>query len=875
MFFAMGGNPMRNNKNSIVPILGTILFGLLVFIKFSTTDVHGDLLSDIEGRAATPQGLSLTNNDASNSYFTYVDKFSDSVPNNAKIIRGQNPKYPDSDAVQLTNDIKQLSSIWSDNDKGNYIDTAIPQKLSMWLYFGHTVNPADGIALVFQNGGPDAISKSRGVPKPGETLGVWGPDVITNQNQNSTEIAEGAIQNSWALEFDTFLNRTTTAGKGSYFDYDFESTIDGNQHIAWNYPAKMSTYQYDWTNGSVYKMVHKDTKEFLNLTNGTTGDNSWHHLSIDYKPPVTGTVATLTYTFNDKKTNGEPGSMLTTPNDQPFSKTVPLELSNFNFAKDENGVTDTKLRYGLTGSTGDNASLNMAVFETMPSLVNASSEVKVYNVSQGNREIKEGDAKSYNNNLIKFSYNVNYLSGQNDLLNTVATINLPKNIIYNTTGNIGNVVYSDGKTEPIPASEVNAGVLSHKLGRGLNNGLNGAKIEVTGITKIADGSSKTTVASAHALIKGDLYKDDVNTPNFYIVSEPRHLSIKSTSPQNQTVSIGDSVNFAGTMSYDDSTVIKNENMSILLTIDNGDPIITKDTASKDGVFSIDYSDENKLSVGHHTVNIQVVDQNGISSNVLTYDVDVTSVDPVLSTNNPDLTAIQSVGTVSMPAHVTYNDSLIFNSTNLTWHMKVLSEDGTEVIKDNISAPIQESFSGVTAQDFVQTFSIDSLGITEAGKYQIEVYVKNERDRDSNVITYTLNYVTKSASLISNKNYSFKSINTSGESRLVRRAGDWKLNVSSIESDWTLSAKAEDMVGKDTSGNSVGTLNGNVVFVDSNKDIQNMDSYVLIDHQKEELTYDRDISGSWESDEGILLNVLPNPVGGIYTGTIDWCLSNTL
>ncbi|WP_334329749.1 hypothetical protein [Companilactobacillus sp. HBUAS59699] len=865
---------MRNRKKLIMSILGTILFCVLLSLKFSAMPVRADL--DADGRKATPQGLALMNGDGKDSYFTYVDNFMANYPNHATIIRGQNPNYSESDAVQLTSGTKQLSSIWSDIDKGNYINTAIPQKLSMWLYFGHGELPADGIALVLQNDPRKeyAITTYNNKPVDGETLGVWGPDVDKTQTKPSV-VAANAIQNSWALEFDTFLNRNSTPELGSYFDYDFESTSKGNQHMAWNYPALAGTYEYNWTTGAVFKLVHNDAKQYLNLTRGTTGDNSWHHLSIDYQPPVTGsTKASLTYSFNDKKTNGEPGSMLSTPADQPYSNTVDLDLANFHFDKDANGVTDTKLRYGFTGSTGASASLNMAVFETMPSLVNASSEVKVYNVSQGNREIKEGDAKSYNNNLIKFSYNLNYLSGQNDLLNTVATINLPKNIVYNTTGDIGNVVYSDGKIEPIPASEVTNGVLSHRLKRGLNNGLKGAKVEITGVTKIETNSNKTTVASAHALIKGDLYKGDLNTPNFYIISEPRHLSIKSTSALNQNIGVGDTANFAGTMSYDDSTVIKNENMSILMTVDNGEPTTYKDTLSKDGEFSLDIADAEKLPVGQHSVNIQVIDQNGIASNVLTYLVNVTAVNPVLSTDNPDLTAVQALKAVNIPAHITYDGNVTFSSTDLTWKMKVMNQDGTQVIKDNISAPIQDEFSKVLEQDLVQNFSMDSLGITEPGKYQIEVYVKDQRDRQSNVVTYNLEYLAKSADLI-HDDYAFQSINTSSEIRTVKRAGKWKLGVNSVDSAWSLSAKATDMVGKDAEGNDIGNLKGNMIFVGKDDIAHDMDSYVLIDNQTEALTNDYDISGNWKPTNGILLRVLPNPLGGHYTGLIDWCLSNTI
>ncbi|WP_125764257.1 L-type lectin family protein [Companilactobacillus hulinensis] len=568
------------------------VLSILLFC-ISTTRVLGATPEELDelGKAVTPEGLSLKKDDM-NSYFEYTPSFEDGTLNHSTIKTGLNKKYPSSDAVQLTDDVKQLSSIWSNVDKGNYINTKIPQTLSMWLYFGHATNPADGIAFVLQSDPREtkAISTYKGSVVPGETLGVWGPDIDGSQSSTAV-VAAGAIQKSWALEFDTFLNRYNKAGEGSYFDYTFNSSISGNQHMAFNYPAQTSAYvkedidggygyELNHSNGRKYKKFtnyysayvyeddNNDIRTNLNLTHSNSGEDSWHHLTVNYLPPTDGTNnATLTYSFNDKKIDGTPGSMLTTEKDLPYTNTTNLDLTKV-LPTDKNGVIiDNRLRYGFTGSTGKYASLNMAVFETMPSLVNASSDAKVYNISQGSREIKSGDRVTYDNNLMKFSYNLNYLTGDNELRNVVAKITLPSNIAYAKEGIIGNVIYSDGKVEPVPVSEVTDNVLTHKLTRTMNDKLKGAKLEITGVAKTDKSGGyeqDTNVASAHATLMGDLYKGDVNTPQFTIAKAPRHLSIRPISLLTQSVRFGNPLHFDGAMSYDDNTAIQNKNMSILI-----------------------------------------------------------------------------------------------------------------------------------------------------------------------------------------------------------------------------------------------------------------------------------------------------------------------
>jgi hypothetical protein len=74
------------------------------------------------------------------------------------------------------------------------------------------------MAFVLQNdpNGTTASAKVSSSSIIGETLGVWGVDT-NNKLQDGDEFAKTAIQNSWALEFDTYTNTSTgysDAGKG-------------------------------------------------------------------------------------------------------------------------------------------------------------------------------------------------------------------------------------------------------------------------------------------------------------------------------------------------------------------------------------------------------------------------------------------------------------------------------------------------------------------------------------------------------------------------------------------------------------------------------------------------------------------------------------
>ncbi|WP_125760739.1 lectin-like domain-containing protein [Companilactobacillus hulinensis] len=434
---------LQVNKKKIL-YFNLILFGFFVFLlnlpsieakAASATD--NDYISAMNG---APQGLNLDD-------IFVPGTFKDNV---STVVDVDNAYVTDTDAVRLTYAKDQLGAIWSTDS--NYFDLNKDQTMSMWMYFGGTKDPGDGMAFVLQNddNGTGAIStfSSKNIlgqtvktPTGGETLGVWAAD-MDGSLKDTEKFATTAIQKSWALEFDTYLNTSDNyqaAGNGGAFDVQ---VADAGQHIAANYPGDASSYytvskNYDLLGvikGYINYMNHGSLISNVGLTNG-----SWHHLTMNWN----ATSKVMRYRFDDMNSDGS---------ENPDALT-----SSFTIDTDVFKSSDGHVRWGFTGATGKKYENNLVIFESIPDLVNATITPSVYDITQ-KREIADGDAVTSKDEL-KVSYNLDYESGRRDWKNIVANIKLPgiapdpddtsndiENINYDDTAEI---TYADGNTETI------------------------------------------------------------------------------------------------------------------------------------------------------------------------------------------------------------------------------------------------------------------------------------------------------------------------------------------------------------------------------------------------------------------------------------------
>jgi len=434
-----------------------------------------------------------------------------------------------SDVIVLTklSESNKVGAIWSDRtqaieDNQNYIDINKKQTMSMWLYFGgnskysanQITDPGDGMAFVLQNAGPKALAQTpSGSQNIGEALGVWGE--TNNVNDTATVIAQRAIQNSWALEFDTFANMNGQ-GIDSNFDKDLSSGVG---HLAYNYPGLASTYRQS-SGGAI--MNHK-----WSAINYLT-DDKWHHLTMTWTPASeTGSKPQISFEFNDKNMDGS-------ATDNAISSKSDIDIENFQL----NG--SNKLYWGFTGSTGASTENNLVIFESIPAMVEAEASSTITDESAGGFTLtdpkKSNDTNSnvvHVGDKLNVNYDLKYLSGSQAWQDIEAKIKLPSHVSYSCATITYTDVDGNKKNEDLTEfSTMSGNALVHKLAEKLfKTGINSAQIRFTGTVDAGAAS----VASEHSGFYGSNLKKDVMTTAFEVKESNKILLQKISSDPKLTI----------------------------------------------------------------------------------------------------------------------------------------------------------------------------------------------------------------------------------------------------------------------------------------------------------------------------------------------------
>lgn len=463
--------------------------------------------------------------------------------NNAKIIKSTNSNNPNTSVIQMTNGNYPTGAVWGNFNNGNFFDTSHEQTASMWLYFGNNTNangarPGDGMAFVLQNdkNGQNAIALSNtGVPVNGQALGVWGAD-WDYRNTSPNVVANTAIHNSWALEFDTFVDWETNNYKneGVSFDYDIEDR--SYQHIAGNYPASPNTYTWGYGTTNYFKMNHQSLK-IRKLV-----DDEWHHVTIKWTPdPTNWQYGNLTYYYNDKDPNT--GEKIT---GDVVTSNFKLDLTKFGFKETDQ---DRLLHWGFTGSTGKNSENNLIIFESIPSFVDADASSTVYDDTTNGAVVNEG-GKVDPNDDIRYVFSLNYKGWTKDWNNIMANIAIPDHIKFDS----GTVTYPNSQTDKNPhpidskvfTADPNATKLNFELPLPLTPDDRTAVIELKGKTE-KTASTELTVPKKHASFEGDNLITGTDTPSFKI--NKKVLSLDSSSPNPITIPVKQDVTIPGQVTY--------------------------------------------------------------------------------------------------------------------------------------------------------------------------------------------------------------------------------------------------------------------------------------------------------------------------------------
>ncbi|WP_143463434.1 lectin-like domain-containing protein [Levilactobacillus enshiensis] len=499
------------------------------------------------GRAATtdpqlimnsaPRGLRINNKD--NNYFKRAAKIGPAdhqISNVARALTG-----PQGDGVMLSQDgvPNTGGAIWSSNKSFNMYQD---QRASMWVYLAsNNPTPGDGIAFAFQNSSNTAFSGT------GESLGVWGVDSGEVGN-TTTALRDSAIPKSWALEFDTHVDQVVPTawstwapwtdtvassfdvgqydanednifngmGYGSTTDNDsVKETIKG-QHLASNYPAQTDSYyayspkgffQSSESSPNFYGLAHRGLIRNIQGTNILT-DGRWHHLTLDYKAPVTDdNTGIVTYSFDDKNpiTGAPQGS-------NNYAKER-INLSYLDISKSQPNVY-----WGLTGATGEHSETSMVVFEQVPGQAKVNAEVGLTDETTGTAITANSQVKGHDQ--IKAAYKLDYQSGDMDWTDIKSTLKLPANVTWKT----GQITYPHAT---LAKETLDVGAISDKqlavAVKTLNRDNDQAVITLEGTAENRSASSAATVTS----FVGENAIASVTTEPFEVTATPFTVNFES------------------------------------------------------------------------------------------------------------------------------------------------------------------------------------------------------------------------------------------------------------------------------------------------------------------------------------------------------------
>lgn len=569
----------------------------------------GDSMATVLNTA--PQGLPIN----ADGYFTEGTNSKSTAANEASISNVTTPGVEDTQAVQISNSasLNSWGSIWS---KGAYFDLDKNQYLSAWIYASkgsENDGPADGMAIVLQNGGTNAYSGT------GEALGAWGMDNTQTTKDIASTIAAGAIQNSWALEFDTNVNNydpssgstiignsSWTPGDAGEFDLGNNSTVQNGgttaqnvaiagQHIASGYPGDSSYYvPKTQSTGVIFGKTYYyyELKHDGLLQQGSTSfiaDGAWHHVTLEYTAPTdptaTDAAGSMKYTYNDKN----PDTGAATPS-SARSATVPINFSEFHFSNSDHDVY-----WGFTGSTGASSENALVDFEQVPGQVRVNAGATLTKITDKSKDtgttINSGDTVS-GGSTVKLEYDFNWADGDKDWTGVNATLNIPDGIKLTSGTYQRDDDSAATKISDLTESSGKLKVAMGDSGMTLLSGTDATDDKQTSgkivLYGTVDNSGTTTSSDAKvSQIIGTNALTQATTPQFNIQQSTIGVNIDSeTSTLN--VNKGDDATVKGTIDLADATT-KASDISLAATLDGSDADIKNLTIADDGTASRAFS----------------------------------------------------------------------------------------------------------------------------------------------------------------------------------------------------------------------------------------------------------------------------------------------
>ena len=571
------------------------LLALTILWVGTTTIQAADEETNTTSLATAPAGLNQLD-----KLFELPATFSNGLTNSASIQDATSTAAPYTQAIQLMSGKKQTGGFWSTD--ANRLNLNEDATIKAWVYLGSQTSASkagDGMAFVMQNdaNGVQAASKMTSKNMQTESLGVWGID-SDNKQQDASAFAASAIQNSWALEFDTYANTSSSwsnAGDADSFDVGIKT-----QHIATGYPGDPNQYVNKKVSSGIISGIVMPDRYFFTQTHNdpsvglSLGDSNWHHLVLQWN----ASAKTMTYTFNDINADGS-------TNANAIQKTETIDTSKFN-------SSDGLMRWGFIGAT-TNSSTNMVVIESVPNAVKNSASVQVTDKT-ANKTVAAGDKVKAKHEL-QYDYKLNYDGGLIDWDNIEADLKLPKHVTFTSAV----IKYANGAYQTIDAPAADATEVSYALKTALSASNQTATISLTGTADKVDVNSSTTTTTS--TFKNKSFSTTADAPDYTItVAQDIDMYVSST----QTVANGNDLKFTGLVIAEGSEQISNSSITIHSNL-NGEDLPTYNMSDDDesALFRVHIKAE-QLHVGENKLILYASDFDDNQSEKQTVTITVTS-----------------------------------------------------------------------------------------------------------------------------------------------------------------------------------------------------------------------------------------------------------
>lgn len=485
-------------------------------------------------------------------------------------------------------------------------------------------------------------------------------------------------------------------------------------HIAMSYPGLPGTYGLVNSNSAGYfsqafTNIHAGGTT-ANLVNGTDNNKQpiyWHHLTFTWHKAENGNLPYIEYSFNDKYLDGT----INTGGNSDYkliNNKITVDPSVFG------DIKDNKLYWGFTGSNSTDANVysKLVVFESIPALADIDITTTITDTDLGkvitdastDNTVAHGDKLDINYNL---AYDTEI--SRTNWNNIIANITLPSHVLYtpDSNGNVATVTFHNGtsdKVVQIPSTAITGTNLKYALTEALGkySGASYTSADVT-IHGVADNTTGADIKvnQAPATFSGDEQISSTSTPVFQIkYKKPWTLTLAEQNPidllykhagqtldlptslaydLNHTFADTDPIRYEITVdgkTYTTSTQAGTSTSTATGTIPLKDIIDDEDT-------SADKSDFWNIFTENSTKNVYVkaIDQDGITSNTVTYTVN-TIADQSLSIDASNSLEFQDVNYLNTSEYLkrkaAYNVSVTSRGTPWTLGLSStdLKSDGT-------------------------------------------------------------------------------------------------------------------------------------------------------------------------------------------------------